>query len=261
MYSVNGVPLANPTFGWVFRAPSKPLSDHAHDLQSLTVQGRDGVIAGLPGVTRPVVLPLMVQTPREHLETLVALFGKVGVLSKTADATREVQFEIASHSLAGHGPAESIVDATFLLRLPGAFWRASAVDGFGVVLSAASESLSVFPGLSAPVQDAMVRLQGQASGVQVLDSSGAWVTLPDAAAGQWVRFESATGRCFRTTTDTWTGGTDVSGLVDFGGPRNVFEITPKVNLGDLSRAGQLTVTSGTRSGAVVAVRGKSAHAV
>lgn len=111
-------------------------------------------------------------------------------------------------------------------------------------------------GLSAPVQDAVIRVAGPATNVRVTDSSGAWVSLPDAAAGQWVRFEADTGRAYRTTESRWTGGVDVSGLVDFDGPRGVFEITPVMRSGPDDRAGVVTVTGG-----VVDVRGRSAHAL
>jgi len=115
-------------------------------------------------------------------------------------------------------------------------------------------------GLSAPVQDAVLRMKGPATGIQITDSSGAWVVLPDTPAGTWTRFEADTGRCFQTTTDTWSGGTEVSGSCDFGGPRGVFEITPVMAPGDPgSRSGQLTVATVTRTGAVFEVRGKAAY--
>ncbi|WP_102193214.1 hypothetical protein [Microbacterium aurantiacum] len=126
--------------------------------------------------------------------------------------------------------------------------------------SAAWDRSSINGGLSAPVADAVIRVQGAAGGIQIVDSSGAWASLPTVTAGQWVRFECATGRAFITTSDTWTGGTDVSGLVDFGGPRGVFEITPVLTPGDPStRFGQVTVTTTSRSGASVAVRGRAAY--
>lgn len=117
-------------------------------------------------------------------------------------------------------------------------------------------------GMSAPIQDGVVRVKGAASGIQLTDSSGAWLTLPDIPAGEYVRFDMDTGRAWHTTTETWFGGTEVSGQVDFGGPRGVFEITPVMVGGDPdSRKGVLTVTTVTRSGAEVAVRGKDARLI
>jgi hypothetical protein len=260
MYSVNGIPLDNAGFGWVFRALSRPLSEITRELLSMRRVGRDGVVAGLPASTSPVTLKLVVKTPRLHLESLVALVGSGGVLTLTGPSPRAAVFEYLSHSLEGYGPAERIVDATFLIRIPGAFWRDRDQSTTPADLSAASVSLTCFPGLSAPVQDAAVRVKGAATGIRITDASGAWLALPPVAAAQYVRFEADSGRAFVTSTDTWTGGTEVSGDVDFGGPRSVFEITPVLSPSDPSaRSGSLTIATTTRTGAVAAVRGRAAY--
>lgn len=260
MYSVNGVPLDNPSLGWILRAPTKPLSTLSFERASLTSAGRDGVVAGLPATTGPVSLRFVVQTARANLETLIAVFGAGGTLALTSNAVRQVEFETLSHTPEGYGPADAIVDATFLIRLPGVFWRDISQSTKTSPLAAASVAVSVFGGISAPVTDAVIRVQGAATGIQIADSSGAWLTLPNVAAGQWLRFDSASGKAFVTTSDTWSGGTDVSGQVDFGGPRGVFEIAPILTPGNPSvRFGQVAVTTATRSGASVDVRGKAAY--
>lgn len=260
MYSVNGVPLDNPSLGWILRSPTKPLSTLTYERASIESAGRDGVVAGLPATTGPVTLRFVVQTARANLETLIAVFGAGGRLTLTASAGREVQFETLSHTPEGYGPADAIVDATFLIRLPGVFWRDIAQTTETSPLTAASVIVSAFGGISAPVADAVIRVQGAATAIQITDSSGAWVTLPNVAAGQWLRFDSASGKAFVTTSDTWSGGTDVSGQVDFGGPRGVFEIAPILTPGNPSvRFGQVAVTTATRSGASVDVRGKAAY--
>lgn len=35
MYSVNGIALDNPTYGWMLRGTSKPLADLTHELSSV----------------------------------------------------------------------------------------------------------------------------------------------------------------------------------------------------------------------------------
>ncbi|MDR6142385.1 hypothetical protein QE375_001939 [Microbacterium foliorum] len=260
MYSVNGVPLDNPSLGWILRAPTKPLSTLSYERASLASGGRDGVVAGLPATTGPVSLRFVVQSARANLETLIAVFGAGGTLALTASSGRQVEFETLSHTPEGFGPADAVVDATFLIRLPGAFWRDITQSTKTSPLAAASVAVSVFGGISAPVADAVIRVQGAATAIQVTDSSGAWVVLPNVAAGQWARFDSASGKAFVTTSDTWSGGTDVSGQVDFGGPRGVFEITPALTPGNPTlRFGQLTVTTASRNGASVDVRGKAAY--
>ncbi|MDR6142033.1 hypothetical protein QE375_001587 [Microbacterium foliorum] len=260
MYSVNGVPLDNPSLGWILRSPTKPLSTLTYGRASIESVGRDGVVAGLPATTGPVTLRFVVQTARANLETLIAAFGAGGVLALTASTGREVQFETLSFTPEGFGAADAIVDATFLIRLPAAFWRDITAKTETAALTAASVAVSVFGGISAPVADAIIRVQGAATAIQVTDSSGAWATLPNVAAGQWVRFEAASGKAFITTTNTWAGGTDVSGQVDFGGPRGVFEIAPSLTPGNPAvRFGQVAVTTASRTGAAVDVRGKAAY--
>jgi hypothetical protein len=206
-----------------------------------------------------------VRTPKAHLQTLVALFSGEGTLSVTADASRSVAFELLSWAHTGYGQAEAFLDVTFLIRLPHVYWRDSAEStSVAAALSSASVAVTgLFPGLSAPVQDVIVRVKGATAGLQVTDTAGSWFAYAPALTGtQYLRFESATGRAFVTTTDTWTGGTEVSGSVDFGGPRGVFEITPRLAPADpSSRDGRLTVATATRSGASIQVRGKGAYLV
>lgn len=265
MYSVNGAPLASTARGWVFRSLSRPLSEMSRTRSALRRDGRDGVVGGLPSTISPVTLQLVVQTRKPQLETLLALVGDGGVLTKTDDATRSVVFETLSHSLAGHGPAELIVDVTFVIRLPGAFWR-SAADATSAAVALAPGSVQVsglFSGISAPVADALVRVKGATTGLQVTDTAGSWFTYsPALAAGKYLRFESATGRAFTTDTDVWGGGTEVSGAIDFGGPRGVFEITPRLSASDpASRDARLTVATASATAASVQVRGRGAFLV
>lgn len=258
MVLVNGVALDNPTFDWTLMRASRVLPVVARERPAVRIAGRDGILSGLPATSREVTLRLVVETPPANRETLVSLFRDAGVLS---DAGREAVYEVAGvaqHELETQAPrVEVAVDVT----VPGACWRAAADVTFTVALSAASVTLSAFPGISAPVADGLVRLTPAAAGVQVTDTSGAWVRLPDAAAGQWVRFEMDSGKCFRTTTDTWSGGVDISGLVDFGGPRGVFELTPRWVADPSVRDARVTVSSASRSGASVQVRGKAAFAM
>lgn len=261
MYSVNGVSLESPALGWALTAETRPLSEYTRSVLSVSSPGRDGVVAGLPSSVGPVTVTLAVETPKANLEALISLFGAGGVLSVTEQPDREVRFEVLStnyRSMAAK--ADEVVEYVFIIRLPGAFWRSKVEQSYTGNLDAGSVSFEVFPGLSAPVQDAVVRVGGAATGIQVMDSSGAWLTLPDVGAGEFVRFESATGRAFRTVTDTWAGGVEVSGEVDFGGPRQVFEVCP-LFVDPTVRRGLLTVTTASRSGAVVGVRGKAAYLI
>ncbi|MFD4957151.1 hypothetical protein [Microbacterium sp. NPDC058389] len=265
-YSVAGIPLNNPTFGWVFRAPSKPISELVRERTNVRTPSGDGMVAGMPATISPVTLSLVVRTPRQHLQTLVALFAAEGALTLTADTSRSATFELLSWTTEGSGPSESWLDVKFLIRLPQAFWRDALVTtSAATALDSASVSVAgLFPGMSAPVQDAFVRVKGAASGLQVSDlASMAWFTYDGALTStQYLRFDSATGRAYVTSTNTWSGGTEVSGDIDFGGPRGVFEITPRLSPTNPStRDGRLVVTTATRSAATVEVRGRGAYLI
>ncbi|MGN7977444.1 hypothetical protein ACTJJ4_07705 [Microbacterium sp. 22195] len=135
------------------------------------------------------------------------------------------------------------------------------VDAWDGTVDASSSTRTTYEswdgGLSAPVQDAIVRVKGAVTGLTITDASGAWLSFPTIPAGQWLRVEGR--RAFLTTTDVWTGGTDVSGDLRQGGPRRRFEITPKRGASPDARAGQLTVATGSRTGAVIEVRGRGAY--
>ncbi len=264
MYAVNGIALDNPTFGWVLRAPTRPLAEVTRRRRSVDVSGTDGVIPGMGSTAEPVTLVFVVQTPREHLETLNALFGDAGTLTQVGLANRAVAYEVLSSAPGeGWGAGDEYVDMRFVIRLPAVFWRATTtVTSPATALAASTSVTGLFVGISAPVQDAIVRVKGACTGVQVTDTSGAWVKFPDLTATQYARFHMATNECFITSSNTWSGGTDVSGLVDFGGPRGGFELTPRRDPANpSSRDARLTVSAVTYTGAAIEVRGRSAHQI
>lgn len=259
-YSLNGIPFDNPDFGWRFRSTSKPLADLSAELSSVPRQGRHGLLSPAPGVLGAPTLLMVVQTPRAHLQTLEALVRQGGVLTSTYGPGSAV-VEFVSASPTGYGPAESIVDLAVVFRVPAGVARGAEVTSDAVALASASVPVGgLLPGLAVDVQDAILRVKGAVTGLQVTDSGGSWFTYGGAiGATQWLRFEADTGRAFMTDTDVWTGGAEVSGAVDFGGPRGLFEITPAWTTDPAVREGRLTVATGTRTGASIQVRGRPAY--
>ncbi|WP_136057236.1 hypothetical protein [Microbacterium sp. K24] len=258
---VNSVPLDNPSMGWIFRKGSVPYSGADIDLGQVSLAGRDGTLATATTIRSPMY-PLVVNTAPSGWPSLLALFTSQRLVLTRDDAPGlEIPVRLASSTPDRVFDRNKYIDATFLVELTGAFWRDQVASTTSVVVNAASKLLTLFPAMSAPIADAVLRVQGAATGIQITDAAGSWVTLPNVAAGSWVRFESATGKAFVTTTDVWTGGTDVSGAVDFGGPRGVFEITPVLTpLNPSDRRGELTITTASRTGtSSFAVRGKSAQ--
>lgn len=261
MIRVNGTPLDNPALGWIFRAGSVPYSSLEASITELRVAGRDGFVPA-PATLNAPVLPLVVNTPPSGWGALLALFSSRELVLTRDDRTSiEARGRLRGSTPDKVYPRNEWIDATFLVEITEGYWRDKTTSNSQITaLSSASVSMDVFVGGSAPVPDAMIRVQGAATGVRITDASGAWIAMPDCEAGEYVRFESKTGMCFRTATDVWAGGTNISGLVDFGGPRGNFEITPVLAAGNPNdRRGHLTITSATRANANVVVRGKAAH--
>jgi len=261
MYAVNGIPLDNPEYQWAMLTGSKPISELTRERAVVSQSGRDGVVRGMAATTPPPQPTFIVQTPRVNLEALLSLWGAAGVLSIVGAPGRVVEFETLATTYTGYLPGDALIDLAVRVRLPGSFWRDAIVSTSpATALVSASATVSgLFPGLSAEVQDAVVRVKGAATGLQVTDSGGSWFTYSGALnSSQWLRFEADSGRAFVTSTDTWTGGTEVSGDVDYGGPRGIFEISPKWTTDPAVRAGQLIVATGSRSAASVQVRGRAA---
>ncbi len=261
-YSLNGVPFDNADYGWVFRSTSAPLADLTATLTTLRAQGRHGMISTVPGVMDSPLIRLVVQTPRAQLRTLEAFVRAGGVLTSIHEPGGAT-VEFVSLAPTGYGPADGLVDVAVVFRVPDAAARGATVTSDAVSLSSASvQATGLLAGLSLEVQDALVRVKGAATGLVVTDSAGSWFSYAGAlSTSQWLRFESDSGRGFVTTSDTWVGGTDVSGDIDYGGPRGLFEISPAWGSDLSARAGVLKVATASRSGASIQVRGRAAYLV
>lgn len=265
MYSVNGVPLDNPARGWSLQAGSKPLSQLVREVTSLRLPGVHGTVQIPDSFASPTV-PIVVRTPRSGLEALYALFTSDDVvLSLTGTPSRSVAVEFLSATIDDFTEAVSAVDFTAIIRLSGAFWRdTTETISAPVTIASGSQSVpGIFPGMSAPVQDAIVRVRGGVgSNMIVQDAGGSWFSYaPSLTTSQWLRFDSATGQAWVTPSDVWVGGTDVSGDIDYGGPRGIFEITPRFT-DPSTRAAVLTVSTLSRSGTPqIWVRGRGAYLI
>lgn len=267
MYSLNGIPLDNPEYGWTLLEASSPLLAHSANRSRLQIPGRDGSVR-LPATTDTPIMRLTVETPRANAEALLALAASDPVITRTAppgpdESAKSAQTEFLASSPIGVEPDDAMIEVDLMLQIPGAFWRDVAEVTQGpFTLVSASQEIAVLTGISAPVQDAIVRVKGAATGVRVTDDAGgSWFAYSGELAGtDYLRFEAATGRAYVTTSNVWTGGTEVSGAIDYDGPRQVFELTPRIDVVDpTSRGARLVVTSLTRSAAEVSVRARGAY--
>ena len=262
MYSINDVPLDNPLLGWEMLAPSMPLSALRLKRTSSVWAGRDGEVAS-PSTRGPVSFKFTVRTPKENLGTLLALFSSQTLeIRELANPVRVAIAGLESSTPEQHFPRADLYSHSFIVEIHEGCWRGALETTQLIPAAPAAAVGAVFTGLSAPVQDALVRFAGPLVNPQLLDASGAFFAAEGTVeAGQYLRFDSSSGRAWTTTTDTWDGGEEVSGLVDFGGPRGTFEITPHFTAptDPRSREGHLTLTSDSYgSGSGFQIRGRPA---
>lgn len=264
MFRVNGIELDNPDMGWICRDESTVVSSLDVQRSALVVPGRDGVVP-VDGWLSPPIVPIHVETPRANQGALRALFMR-STITLTEDGQTGIEAACELMSItppATWGPADEVVELRAMLRIPGVYWRdTTASTSSAAAISSASIVAEVMAGLSGPVRDAIVRVKGGASGLRVTDSEGSWFEYTASlASGDYLRFEAATGRAFVTSSDTWTGGTEVTGDIDNGPGPYYLELSPTFT-DPATRVAKVTVTTTERTGSpTIEIRGKRAHAV
>jgi hypothetical protein len=257
LYSFEGIPLENKTLGWKIITGTSFFTPSARATEGVTIPGRDGVEEG-PGTIDAPVHPIVMYTRKENLESLLALWG-LGRGHIVNDVTgRRVWVSVVTATPEGGGPENLHVKVTIIVRLPSVYWCDVVETTYPAVnLTTTSQIVPALDGLSAPVRDAIIRVEGQANGLQVKDSAGSFFRYTlDIPSTTWFRFEAATGKAFTTTTDVWTGGTEVTGLLVNGPGAYPLQITPKFTTDPRVRAGELTVTTTSRTAARLEVRGR-----
>jgi hypothetical protein len=268
MFSIDGVPLDNPTMGWSLRSETESKSGRSFDRPSISGAGLDGVATGLRATVGPPIFPLVVESPEANVGALQTLLVTGSELKKSTLPGKYAVYEVMSLSPAAFVPDESLWVVTAMVRLPDIYYRDTALTTWAQQLPSntnpSSTVVNVFDGITAPVRDAVFRIRGAANGqMKVSEPSGSFFAWPgNLSAGQYLRFHSDTGRAFVTNSDTWSGGTEVTGDIANGPGPYPFEITPIiVNSDPRVRSGQVTlIVNGSSSLGTFEVRGRRAYA-
>lgn len=268
MFSINGIALDDDTREWVVRSSSAPLAGTDIDRSTLSNGGQDGNVTGLPSRRISPTVSLVIETPRaEGREALLALLGSDPIVLTDSNLPgKQALLEVLTLSDEEDGGGDEddpVVLVTMIARIPGVFWRdTDEATSTPAALGSGSVEVEVMPNLSAPVRDAIVRVKGGTTNLLVTDSHGTFfgysAVLPSTS---YLRFDSATGKAWITTSDTWSGGTEVTGDIEIGPGEYPLEVTPSFT-DPSDRKGVLTVTTTARTGSpTVEVRGRRAYRV
>ena len=162
------------------------------------------------------------EAEREALVSLLAHPAGVTITRRLDGAGGQVA--AARLKSIGAGTAQyatplTVVPAVF--EIPAGVWRDAAATTTAAVAAATdvTAALTALAGGSAPITDAVVRVQGPATGITVTDVvSGTGLSWTGAlAAGEYLFMDAAALTARRTTSSTaWdAGGTAVSGTLDY----------------------------------------------
>ena len=267
MYSINGIPLDNTTYGWsLLRKGTNPFAGITRERTEVKVPGYDGYFMG-PSTRSEKIIVLRVKTPQAGLEPLMALVDtQSGVLSRTEDPSRVAAFELSSALPDGEFPEDHTVYLTITLIVPGGAWRDSAAVLTGpTTITGPSQVVSVLPGISAPVRDMDVYIRGVFGEFVLTDSQGSSLRTTSAwsgSSGTGLLYVGATGQAFLANNAApWTPVTDMSHKIDVSGGGG-FKITPYLNPSDPSdRVGRLTLTTLTQTSVEFRTRARGAYAI
>ncbi|WP_213816178.1 hypothetical protein [Glaciihabitans sp. dw_435] len=246
MYSLNGVPLENEAYDWTFRFGSVPLASYGARITELVIPGRSGT-RRMPSTLNPTKVALIVQTPRKNYWRLLLLAMSPNLqMTRTDNPNKVFPLQFLSSSPETLGDEEELIDVSLGFINNDVFWF-DKVGTWYPELSFPSGALTakILDGMTAPVLDAILRIKGGIDNFVVTDSRGSSfaynATIP---VGNYFRFEAVSGRAFVTTTDSWAGGTEVTGSVINGPGPNAFELTPVY--GQIPAA-QVSITSASRN--------------
>ena len=274
-YLINGVNIgyaeAN-SMGWVLlRNGSNPLAGITRSLNPVTVPGYDGHFAA-PSTRTAQTMILVIQTPRENLESLLAVLAHVGYdsaqprLGKIEVSTGPGQaayYELASALPSSTQPNDQLVRVTATLQIPSGSWRDESATTTTTTIDANPEVITTIgTGSSLPIHDMDVFIGGNVGTMQITDSAGSWLRTTSAytfESGYGIYYQGTTGRAFKAAdASPWTAVADLGFAVDVSG--GGFKMTPKFNPATPNtRSAELTVLSTLLTGVSLTVRWRGAY--
>ncbi len=246
-YQINGIELNNKTLGWTLERGSVLASALSFEGSSFSLPGRDGSIV-FPTVRKPSTISFQMKSGLATRADLLALFTQP-VLEITNDDRPGLVAEgylLTSSVDAFHDQPQWARD-TFIVEIPDGAWRTQATQTYDSVPG--PSELEVFPGLSAPVQDALLRVyitpeSDVIQGFRVSDSGGSFIRYTTIfVPGDIFYYDSLTRRAWIGEVDDGPDySNEVTGWIDYGGRRGFFEIQPQLSnpTDPTSRVGSLT---------------------
>jgi|GEM_PF-1830881 len=276
-YSINGVNMgsrsSNP-MGWaILRGGTQQLGGITRSVSKVNVPGYDGYFQ-VPSTRTEQVLIFNIETPRENLDSLLAVlahtgydsnFPTLGSIEVSTSAGTAAYYDLLSAIPGSDDSNDRTVSVTATLNIPYGGWRdKSTTESSHNINLAPTVITSLASGLSLPIRDMDVFIEGNVGTMQINDSGGSWLRTTSSyvyQSGRGIMFQGSTGRAFSATNNSpWSSLGDLSHAVDISG--GGFKLTPKFNPATLgTRSASISVLSLSLSGVTVKFRLRRAYSV
>lgn len=274
-YILNGINIgrasANP-FGWAaMRAGTSQLGGITKRITKVEVPGYDGYFQS-PSTRTEQMLIFNIRSPRENVDTLMALlahtgydanFPTYGRIEVSTDPGKAAYYELVSAIPSSDRPNDSMVDVTATLSIPYGGWRNIATSEASIsILTNPQIVTAVGVGMSLPVRDADIFIQGNVGTMQINDSKGSFLRTTAAytyVAGTGIYYQGSTGRAFfAANASPWVSTGDAGHTIDASG--GGFQMTPYFDASTpQTRSARLTVLSTLLTGITLKVRWRNAY--
>lgn len=275
-YTLEGVALTDLAKGWFLDSDTGLRIIPAKRMNNLSYPGRDGekFSSNSPFLPGGVSITMYVfgstheefMTRVEYLNNLFLQRHKLLELrhdyneAKTTTRYAYLNFNAAG-DISTLGPGVKEGKVTYNGSVPGSFWRSASADAALAAVTTTPVTVTVpnLTGGNAPVSDALIRVSGAFNTLTITDfttKDSLTINTP-LAAGQYIIIDPANWTAYKVTTNTWTGGTDVSAnVISNRGSGSQFTMEP--SLSGTAFLYRITQSASAPTGAVVEVRARKA---
>ena len=265
VYMINGVSIHEGHTGWrVLRSGTNTQGGITNNLIKVSTPNRPGY-SQAPSTFAEQVIVLVVRTPRNRLDELLALCAEAKTLTLNDDPLRVLNVELASAIPAGEAPFDSLFDVTVTLSAYEGVWRDRDLQAVGPTdVTAPVQNFSILPGISAPVFDGDFFLRGVFGEFTLLDvASGSWVKTIRAwpgTASTGLLYVGSTQQAFSANeSNPWVPVSDMSNYIDVSG-NGGFRMSPMLVSGNpKNREVQLKLTTLSQTNTTLRIRARRAY--
>lgn len=267
MLSLDGLPLTSPG-KWRLNTDTRLKVLPERTAFDGVLPGRDGTVPSLGSAFQPgaAILGLTLYgSSRADVESNTeALFGVLGQRRRTLrllDSVRSREAEVEVLTLVEpQRVGARMWRISVPVRIPGGFWRGPSLTDSPLTLttSTASTPATGLAGSTAPVNDALIRVQGGFTSSYVEDVvTGDRVTINAAvSSNEFVVIDAAAWTARKVSSDTWAGGSNIiSSVVSNRGSGPMIGFEPDFATG-AGRIRVRTVGTGISGSPSVLVRAK-----